>query len=406
MSKSNKEKLMTNKKKAYYEVSVQGKVLGKVPLKGGKTFDKKHKYFRETSKFRNSNKALVIWHMLDEYGHKLKLSRKEWKKTRKPYRFEFTNKEGLKWKSKPMNFSRLDDHIKKFKRFNFSDFDFPTYNCFWLDTSIDLTLNFHVIGSPTSGMFVQDWTLIQRFGHNLNLKPQIDREGHLISSFLPGLTKRIIKQRNDLINSSDQALDINWLFGLKELIINSISLVDITLLQLYTKAEFSPESSWVFDKKKLGEKHARRISDKIKWVRQISGVDPKFSNEIKSLMILKNIRNHLSHFDPPCFAASLEEIAEWLNMIVDIGTINYKIRNALKVKLSEELMTLMVQPMVEFVPQSIFENRVDQNLNHSGYKTSIWPPKKKERKPQLSKWKIKSIMILRKLINKIESTSS
>lgn len=397
---------MSNKQKAYYEVTFQGEVIGKLPLGPGKTFDKEHKYFRKTSIFRNNNKSLVIWHILDEYGHKLILSRKEWKKTRIPYRFQFKNKSGDAWKSKPINWSRLNDHIKKYKRFKFEDFDFPVYNCFWLDTSIDLTLNFHVIGSPTSGMFIQDWLLIQKFGHDIKLRPQIDREGHLISSFLPTLIKRIIYQRNELISNSNKALEINWLFGLKELIINSISLVDITLLQLYTKAEFNPETTWNFDKDKLGEKHSRRISDKLKWVRQITGINPEFSNEVESLMILKGVRNHLSHFDPPCFCATLEEICDWLNMIMDIAIVNYKIRKAINVRMSEELMTLMVQPLVEFVPQSVFQNRVVQNRSRSGYRTSIWPLKKKNKLPKLPKWKAEIIRILKITIDKIENTSS
>ena len=269
-----------------------------------------------------------------------------------------------------------------------------------------MTVNFHLKSSPTSGMVIQDWSLMQRFGHGVNLQPQIDREGHLISSFLPGLIKRIIEQRDELIMNSHQALEINWLFRFKELIINSISLIDITLLQLYTKAQYNPEPNWTFDIDIVGVKHARRISDKLKWVKQISGTDPNISNELDSLMTLKNLRNHLSHFDPPCFVASLEEISDWLNMVLDIATINYKIRMALGVKLSEDLMTFMVQPEVEFVPQSVFTNRAPENRKYTGYKTSTWKPKKKKPQPSIPKWKLFMIDKLNRIVKKLEETSS
>lgn len=394
---------MAKKRKAYYEITYRGDVIGKVPLKSGQKFNVKHKYFQKTTIFNRDNKAKVIWYLIDEHCSNIGYSRKEWKKTRKPFRCTFTNPNGTKWNSKPINYSRLNDYIKKNYKFEYADFDFPSYNCRWLDLSIDMGVNFFLKSSPNAGTPIQDWTLLDRFGHDVHLRPQIDREGHLISSFLPGLIRRIIYQRNELINNSNEALEINWLFRLKELIINSISLIDITLLQLYTKAEYLPESTWTFDKKILGEKHSRRITDKLKWVRQISGNELNITQELESLKILKEVRNHLSHFDPPCFAVTLEEIAEWLNMILDIATINYKIRMALNVKLSEELMSFMVQPLVEFVPQSVFTERTPLNKRFSGYSTSKWPSRKlKEHKTELPYWKRKIITLLQNLIDLIE----
>lgn len=40
--------------------------------------------------------------------------------------------------------------------------------------------------------------------------------------------------------------------------------------------------------------------------------------------------------------------------------------------LSEELMTLMVQPIVKFEPQKAFSDRYQQPKSVSGYNTSIW----------------------------------
>ena len=188
----------------------------------------------------------------------------------------------------------------------------PEYNCDWLDTSIVMSINFH-IPSGKVGMPIQDYSVVQRFGQKIGIVPQLDREGFTFSTLQPLLLIEIVKLRNELIKTSDKALDPNWFFKLRELIITTISIVEITLMQFYLKAEYTYNPTWTFDKSILGERFGRRLMDKIRWIKQITGVQPNITNELDALKELKQIRNHLNHFDPPSFCATLEEVERWLN---------------------------------------------------------------------------------------------
>ena len=149
--------------------------------------------------------------------------------------------------------------------------------------------------------------------------------------------------------------------------------------------------------------------DKVKWIKQITGNQPNITNELDALKELKQIRNHLSHFDPPSFCATLEEVERWLNQVIEIGGFLFEIRKAGNVKMSQELMTLMVQPIVKFNPEPVFMNRVPQIPSFSGYQTANWKKPLKINKPTKTKElnkqnKIKDglIKLLKEIINKLE----
>lgn len=359
---------MNKIEQTYYEITLGGKLF-RIPLPVGQMLDINHKFIISTNQFYNGNKSLVIFYLLYKYCAYSKNTKEQWKRDVYPYVSTFTNADGSKWNSKVINYKRLNEYIKNTKQFKFEDFDFPRYNCDWLDLSIDANMNFHV-PCGTTGMVIQDYSIKQRLG--IEIYPQLDREGHLISTFLPQLIMRVVADRNNLISTSKNALTINWLFDFKELVNNSISLVDIFLMQLYTKAKYAPEKSWKFEEAKLGSKYGRRMSDKIRWVSLITGKNLNIESEKDAFNTLRELRNHLNHFDPPSFCASLEEIVEWLNMILSISTILYKMRECAGANISEELLTFMVQPIVKFEPQSVFSNRVQQQKSITGYKTSIW----------------------------------
>lgn len=96
------------------------------------------------------------------------------------------------------------------------------------------------------------------------------------------------------------------------------------------------------------------------------------SKEKDSLVYLKDIRNHLNHFDPPCFAMTLEEVADWLNMITDIGQIHIKIRETMRIQTSILLYNFILQPEIIFVPQKEFADRAKFDKSVNGYETSVW----------------------------------
>ena len=91
---------------------------------------------------------------------------------------------------------------------------------------------------------------------------------------------RVVKKRNHLIENSNLVLTIDWLFDFKDLINDSISLIDIFLMQFHTKAKYAPENYWKFDEDKIGSKMGRRLEDKLKWVKLITGKNLDIENII------------------------------------------------------------------------------------------------------------------------------
>jgi hypothetical protein len=354
------------KKKGFYEVGFKGETVAKVPIGGTNSeIDPNHKYIVATNSYYGENKDHVIFHILDQYCGNIHAIRLKWRKDKQPYFCNFKGENGS-WKSKAINFHILNNYINTNRIFKFSDFDFPNNNCDWLDYSIDMTLNF----MHKDGIGVQDFSRKQFFG--INIIPQLDREGHIISTLLPQLTLRVVNKRNQLIQNSNMVLTIDWLLDFKDLVNDSISLIDIFLMQLHTKAKHAPEKYWNFDEEKIGSKMGRRLEDKLKWVKLITNKNLDIEKERKDFKTLRELRNHLNHFDPPSFCASIEELAEWLNMILSISTILFKMRKCVGAVLSEELMTLMIQPIVRFEPQKVFSDRYPQPKAKSGYNTSIW----------------------------------
>lgn len=275
-------------------------------------------------------------------------------------------------KTKPFNYNILKDYIKKNERIDYKHFNFPLNRCIWMDDDINQRYNFHMPDTNESkGMKWRDGTVKRNLGENFPIKPAIDREGFLFTSFLPRLMKRVIKQRRQLVENSDKIFEDDWLFDFKELINNSISLVDMTLNQIYTKAEYNPLPNWKFDKTKLGEKYGVKFKNKLKWVYQISGNHLCAEKYYNSLIELKDLRNHFNHFDPPCLVMTIEEIGKWLNQIIDIGYILLKIRHSLDLDSSEDILNLILQKDVIFIPEIRME-RTKLVSSEFGYQSSVW----------------------------------
>src|SRR5205085_6350509 len=103
----------------------------------------------------------------------------------------------------------------------------------------------------------------------------------------------------------EQALE--WVNDMRMLLNDCISLVDVTLHQLYFAAEYRLKKHWHFDAEKLGQRHGIRISDKFRWIGLITGSPlDNAKSEIDSFNVLRGVRNHLNHFDPPCVVISVD----------------------------------------------------------------------------------------------------
>ena len=224
---------------------------------------------------------------------------------------------GQNYKSEEITYKKILAHVSQNQFFDNKKFNLPEIKDTWLDGGFDVVLKNHIVGSDNGSVKMH---LDMSLGEDFPLKPKIDREGVLYNSFQTALLRRIVVLHKKLVDNSCEFQEPEWLFDFIIMISACISVVDITLNHLYVKAQYDPFSGWVFDKEKLGSRINRRMTDKLKWVHYITGKPlDNVQREMSSFSILKSIRNHTQHFDPPCFGFTLEEAANWFDMVKDIG---------------------------------------------------------------------------------------
>jgi hypothetical protein len=311
--------------------------------------------------------------VIDHYFKSIQQSREKWRKGKQLLSLNWTTLNGENKQSKPVNYLTIAEQIRTTGEFDPAIFDLPPMECFWLDHSLDMKLNFHMT-DHTGTLGVTSGIPQQQYGDKYPIKPNLQREGHLYTTFLPQLLNRIISQRTKIIQSSNFAVQNEWVFDLRNLISDTISLIDITLTQFYIKAEYDPLPDWRFDKLMLGERPGRRLKDKLKWIYQITGNNLDIESELFSLNMLKDLRNHLMHFDPPSLIITLEEATIWLNQIIDIGIILIKIRKAINADVSLGLVNFILQREAIFVPINKTRKRspIWEKPNED-YFSATWP---------------------------------
>lgn len=299
--------------------------------------------------------------------------RKRWYKDKNLYVINGTDKGGKPITSKPLNYLVIAKYIRENGNFNTQEFNLPELRCFWLDFSMDLKINFHLFDSiGPDGLAVMDGVPQQLYGNNYPIKPRLNREGHSFTTLQPQLLNRIMQQRTDLILKSDHALEDGWFFDLRTLISDSVSIIEITLNQLYIKAEYDPLPGWKFDKIALGEKHGRRFEDKLNWIYKITGKHLCAEEYLPSCNNLRELRNHLMHFDPPSLIVTIEEATIWLNQIIDIGYFLIKIRQTIGAEVSLNLINFILQKAAVFNPEPRFAKRLPIGSGNSDYASSTW----------------------------------
>jgi len=240
--------------------------------------------------------------------------------------------------------------------------------CAWLDFDTSLAPAFHYVDTEGNAVSMRVQTTL---GERFPLVPHLDREGVIYPSFQQPIIGRIVKLRRMLVESSSEYHTYDWLMGLRELVAECVSLIDITLHQLYFKAEYDPLPTWKFDRSKLGARQGRRLVDKLRWVRQITNQPFHLSEvERQDFLEIKALRNHFSHFDPPCFCFTIEDAARWLNQVRSTAMINWRIRQAVASPLSGSLVEFLLAEDVRFVPQTN-ERRLPQPDN-IGYGSVRW----------------------------------
>ncbi|MCF2150670.1 hypothetical protein IQ276_030455 [Desmonostoc muscorum LEGE 12446] len=330
-----------------------------------------HYYFQFKDQTEAGIVPQVTVELLNFYSNQ-NLSRKKWIK--KPEFIVNYDNDNKKIHSKPISYGIISKYIYYNNSFSSDNFDLFRYECFWLDNTIDIQIDFHKFDPDSTETLAIVLPQDQMYGEKYPIHLKIDREGHIYTSMQRALIQRIISLRNQLVIQSNEALLSDWIFDLRTLIGDAISLVDITLHQFYNKAQYDPLPGWNFEKQKVGEKFGRRFIDKLKWIGLITG-NPldNARDELSSFHKLREIRNHMMHFDPPSLVVPLEEAAIWLNQIVDVAFLVSKIRDKIGANGSTSILNFMLQKEVIFVPKPSFTARLPLNSRESGYLCSCWP---------------------------------
>lgn len=270
-------------------------------------------------------------------------------------------------------FDDLATLARSSRSYAYSTFGLPRPLSWLLDSPNALARNFHVLlPNHEEAITIQ---LQMPFGSTFPLKPALDREGIAFASFQVPIQRNILSLRHAVVErgASSVTTESDWLNSLRMLINECVSIVEITLHQVYFAAEYGLKPGWSFDIAKLGLRHGRRLSDKFRWVGAVTGKHlDNAQAELESFNQLREVRNHLNHFDPPCFAASVEDVTRWCNAIPNIGKLLWKIRSKLDEMLTQELVELILLPDVVFVPRPSNSPRFPQT-DGVGYRSSCWP---------------------------------
>ncbi|MFO0575338.1 MAG: hypothetical protein U1A78_15205 [Polyangia bacterium] len=287
-------------------------------------------------------------------------------------RFELSRRanNGQLLTSGQLTFKDFEQHISQTRGFDHNKFNLYMLICPWLETDFGIGLN-NFTGSAyklTHGTIKQ-----------LPIEICLDREGKMFSSCQGSLQRRIAKLRHALVTTSASFQDDDWFDYLRSYCSNCISLVDITLHQIYIKCEYDPLPGWApFDADKLEELSPRfggSLKKKLKWVNYIGKTSVQYAKEeLAAFDEVKALRNHMTHWDPPDFCYTMEDAARWLNALPHLASMLWKMRIALggeQNSLSSSLIELLLAPKVKFVPSSSAP-RTPQS-KQVGYASSQWP---------------------------------
>ncbi|SFG61306.1 hypothetical protein [Pontibacter chinhatensis] len=335
--------------------------------------NKEHKLLVYSDKYAEGQLPNAALMLIRQYGKSKRLTAKEWKKEKRTFYVSW-ERDSQKIQSEPINYQIILNNIKNNNIFLPHLLRLPTLTEEFIDISTNYGLASHPITHNLEPQikFVA-WNRDGFLGENFPIKPILAREGFCIESFLDILIARVISKRDTLVNSSNKFYSFNWFFTLRDIVNDCISSIEIALHLMYNKAKFHPKPDWLFDEAKLGSKYGRRFKDKLKWVSHISGSSFNIESLKPSVFLLKEIRNHLNHFDPPSFCLTAEESPKILNAVLDISKIHIEMRNSLNLSISNNLINLYLQKPVLFNPELAYARRAPFNEKEEGYNSCRWP---------------------------------
>jgi len=275
--------------------------------------------------------------------------------------------------SRPFRFEWLADHLRANEQFSPDEFSLPPIPSSWLDASLEVKVPFH---APATGG--RNEALTFQFPPPLSsvfpVQPKLDREGRAFSSLQVMLLQSWFDLRTRLVEHSNLLFeDYDWLRDLFAYVSTIVSVVDNTLHQLYYRAKYEAAAEgWKFDEATLGFPYARRLKDKLRWVGQLTGHPlDDCQKEVERFIQIKSVRNHLTHFDPPILAFTIEDIADWLNATRSIAKLLVGIRLRIKQPVCAPLIRLLLARPVDWYPFDAGKRRIPQSAE-VGYASSRW----------------------------------
>jgi hypothetical protein len=329
-----------------------------------------HQFFRFLPQPRESVVRNLAVLLMNQYTGSSK-SRSSW--LRHPaVQLDWVTKKEEKVRSAPFSIRAFERALREEFAFDCTRFALPPPNPYsWLDGGYDVGRNFHILDRRHSGPIVINAQV--PLGPSFPLVPSLDREGRAVTSFQSVLLKRIAALRQHLVTYSQSPESDEWFQLLRSVVVECVSLIDATLHQLFFKAQYDPLPGWRFDPKALGKRHGVRLNEKLCWVHTITGRHLNAPvHERTAFERLKDLRNHLQHFDPPCFCYTFEDALGWLNDILAVGEFNLRIRRCIGAHVSLELIALLLQREVGLVPNRPDMQRVPQP-DTVGYASTVWP---------------------------------
>jgi hypothetical protein len=283
--------------------------------------------------------------------------------------------------SKVLHLRDFEQHLMASGKLDFELLGLPDPMCPWLDSSLMMAPQFHAVAS--TGKHALTFCAEPNLGPCFPLVPTLDREGVAFTSLQTMVVKRISTLRAQLVADSAAPEREDWFQLFRNLISESVALIENTIHQVYFKAEYDPLPGWRFDRAALGDRHNRRVVDKLRWVFQITGNQLDARDEVKAFSQVKTLRNHLLHFDPPSFACSWEEMSGWLNSVLGVVRLAWRIRACVGALPSAAMIELLLQRAVSFTPQDPTRKRIDPP-GHSGYASTSAEALSAGRRPSLA----------------------
>jgi hypothetical protein len=332
-----------------------------------------HIYWRPLDTAAPTQKMRAIAaYILNRYTNQ-ELSVSRWKK--KPAAIR-TWHDGKTQREVRIDFSALVRRMHQHRRVDAINFSLPYLMSPLFDSAADIGVPQTFVGSDGGTLMLR---LPMAMGESFPLVPQIDREGLAIADMQALVEGNIVSLFNRLVAKSHEAPQprSGWLTSFRMLANECVTAIDMMLHKIYLLAEYrGSELGWTFERDAMGPRQGTRVADKLHWISLVSGKAFSLEKEPRqAFFTLKNLRNHLAHFDPPCFAATLEEVCGWLNLVPLIGEALWSIRTHLRQQLNETIVEILLLPRLEFLPKKMFGRDAPPPIAAIGYASASWPPR-------------------------------